>query len=199
MIILESFWNVSETTPWILWNRLQWNLTHWPQGDVAVILQVYFFRLILQTDSLRSSSEIGLRWVAQNRIDDKWTLLQVMAWCRKATSHYPKLTQVNHDLPHHMASQGHNELNLITTTVIEENLLKSCLQNGGHFVLISMWMCYDKLYLFLVKLNLIPEKISWTHFMKSLGTHDANLCKKYMMLSCESKSSDQITILHIPQ
>ena len=40
--------------------------------------------------------------------DDKSTLVQVMAWCRQATSHY--LSQCWPDACRHMASLGHNEL-----------------------------------------------------------------------------------------
>ena len=31
---------------------------------------------------------IALRWMPQDLTDDKSTLVQVMAWCRQATSHY---------------------------------------------------------------------------------------------------------------
>ena len=34
------------------------------------------------------SSEIALRWVSLNLTDRKSTLVQVMAWCRQAPSHY---------------------------------------------------------------------------------------------------------------
>ena len=34
------------------------------------------------------SYEIALRWMPLNLTDDKSTLIQVMAWCRQATSHY---------------------------------------------------------------------------------------------------------------
>ena len=34
------------------------------------------------------SREIALRWMLLDLIDDKSTLVQVMAWCRQATSHY---------------------------------------------------------------------------------------------------------------
>ena len=34
------------------------------------------------------SYEIALRWMPQALTDDKSTLVQVMAWCRQATSHY---------------------------------------------------------------------------------------------------------------
>ena len=34
------------------------------------------------------SYEIALRWMPLEFTDGKWTLVQVMAWCRQATSHY---------------------------------------------------------------------------------------------------------------
>ena len=34
------------------------------------------------------SHEIALRWMPLDLTDDKSTLVQVMAWCRQATSHY---------------------------------------------------------------------------------------------------------------
>ena len=34
------------------------------------------------------SCEIALRWMSLDLTDDKLTLVQVMAWCRQATSHY---------------------------------------------------------------------------------------------------------------
>ena len=50
--------------------------------------QTTFFKLNLQIDILSTSCEIGLRWLPQNLIDAKWTLVQVIAWCHLATSHY---------------------------------------------------------------------------------------------------------------
>ena len=35
-----------------------------------------------------TSCEIALRWTPQNCTNDKSTLVQVMAWCSQATSHY---------------------------------------------------------------------------------------------------------------
>ena len=43
------------------------------------------------------SYEIALRRMPQDFTDDKSTLVQVMAWCRQAASHYlnPMLTQIS--------------------------------------------------------------------------------------------------------
>ena len=46
------------------------------------------FNLVSLIGILRSLYDNALRWMPQNIIDDKSTLVQVMAWCRQATSHY---------------------------------------------------------------------------------------------------------------
>ena len=55
---------------------LEWNFT-W------VIL-----KLILVIDGRVISCEFAVWWISPDIIDDKSTLVQVMAWCRQATSHY---------------------------------------------------------------------------------------------------------------
>ena len=46
------------------------------------------FKQILVIDGWGISYEIALRWMPLDLTDDKSTLVQVMAWCRQATSHY---------------------------------------------------------------------------------------------------------------
>ena len=46
------------------------------------------FKQILVIDGWVFSCEITLRWTSQGLTDDKSTLVQVMAWCCQATSHY---------------------------------------------------------------------------------------------------------------
>ena len=46
------------------------------------------FKLISVTDGWGISCKIALRWTPLDLTDDKSTLVQVMAWCRQATSHY---------------------------------------------------------------------------------------------------------------
>ena len=47
-----------------------------------------FFNLDLLIGIFRSPYENALQWMPQGLADDKWTLVQVMAWCHQATSHY---------------------------------------------------------------------------------------------------------------
>ena len=46
------------------------------------------FNLVLLIGIFRSSHDNALWWMPQYLTDDKSTLVQVMAWCRQATSHY---------------------------------------------------------------------------------------------------------------
>ena len=46
------------------------------------------FKLILEIDGWGISYEIALIWMSLDFTDDQSTLVQVMAWCRQAISHY---------------------------------------------------------------------------------------------------------------
>ena len=46
------------------------------------------FNLILLIGIFILSKDNALRWMPRDLTDDKSTLVQVMAWCRQATSHY---------------------------------------------------------------------------------------------------------------
>ena len=61
-------------------------LTHWPLGDLNVILMWFNFALLIGI--FQSSYVYVLRWMPLDLTDDKSTLVQVMAWCHQATSHY---------------------------------------------------------------------------------------------------------------
>ena len=48
----------------------------------------WIFNLVLLFGIFRSSHDNALRWMPQDLTDDKSKLVQVMAWCRQAPSHY---------------------------------------------------------------------------------------------------------------
>ena len=58
-------------------DKFEWNFRH------------LIFRIISVIDGWGISSELALRWMSLDLTEDKSTLVQVMAWCRQATSHYP--------------------------------------------------------------------------------------------------------------
>ena len=74
----------------VFFHGMSIDLTHWPLGNSNEILDTYnvLFKLIFVNDGWGISYEIVLTWTPQNLSDDKSILVQVMAWCRQATSHY---------------------------------------------------------------------------------------------------------------
>ena len=77
----QPIWSKTRNpSPWLLEVRML-SSTHWPLRDVEIIL---FFKIIYQIDDVISAREIGLRWLAQNSIDDESTMFLVTAWCRQA-------------------------------------------------------------------------------------------------------------------
>ena len=51
-------------------------------------LRKVIFKLILMIGGWGIFCKIALKWMSMDLTDDKSTLVQVMAWCRQATSHY---------------------------------------------------------------------------------------------------------------
>ena len=61
-------------------------LTHHPLGDMAMKNAIAEY--ILRIKCMSMSDEIALCWMPNKTFDEKSTLVQIMAWWRKATSHY---------------------------------------------------------------------------------------------------------------
>ena len=57
-------------------------------GRCGSDLKNTIFKLIIQNYSLSTCCEIALWWMPQNITNKKSRLVQIMAWCRQATSHY---------------------------------------------------------------------------------------------------------------
>ena len=51
-------------------------------------IRYIIFKLIIQNSSWGTLCETALRWMPQNLTNGESTLVQVMAWCFQATSHY---------------------------------------------------------------------------------------------------------------
>ena len=54
----------------------------------------------VQSAGCSSSNDNALRWMPQDFTDDKSTLVQVMAWCRQAISHYMSQCWLRSMSPH---------------------------------------------------------------------------------------------------
>ena len=74
---------------------------------------------------------ITLRWMSLDLSDDQSTLLQVMAWCLTAPSHY--LSQCWPNLHRHMVSLGHNQYPIIS---IDYGVFFNLNELTSHFICI---------------------------------------------------------------
>ena len=57
-------------------------------GTFELHFRHVLFKQILVIDGWGISCQIALLWISLNFTDDQSTLVQVMAWCHQATSHY---------------------------------------------------------------------------------------------------------------
>ena len=55
---------------------------------ISIVHHCYMKHHILMINILSISSETALKWIPQDFTDDKSALVQVMAWCLQAPSHY---------------------------------------------------------------------------------------------------------------
>ena len=67
------------------------------------------------------SYEITLRWMPLDLTDDKSTLVQVMAWCRQATSHYPSQCWPRFMSPNGVTRPQWVNLHVWTVNIISDN------------------------------------------------------------------------------
>ena len=73
-------------TKWSPLDRLQFNSL--APGRFQFNFRWVIFKLTLVNGGWGISYEIALRWMPLELTDEKSTLVQVMAWCHRATSHY---------------------------------------------------------------------------------------------------------------
>ena len=75
-------------------------LTHWPLGNLNVILQMQSSILLYWLVSSNLFYESVLRWMPHDLTDDKSTLVQVMAWWRQPLPE-PMLTKISNAIWRH--------------------------------------------------------------------------------------------------
>ena len=87
--IIVGFIGIIAAQSWGIWVN-EWNrlLNSLAPGRSGCDFKNTIFILVLLADIFRSSHDNALRWMPQYFTGDKSTLVQVMAWCRQATSHY---------------------------------------------------------------------------------------------------------------
>ena len=87
---LQLIWGSGTIGVWSS-KELQW-LNSLIPGRSGCNIKNVIFNLVLLIGLVRFADGNALRWMPEKLTDDKSTLVQVMAWCRQATSHY--LSQV---------------------------------------------------------------------------------------------------------
>ena len=73
---------------WWLEHKHSWKINSLAPGQFEWNFRYVIFKQILVIDGWGISCEIALIWMSRDFTDDQSTLVQVMAWCRQATSHY---------------------------------------------------------------------------------------------------------------
>ena len=131
--------------------KFYWNFRH------------VIFKQILVIGGWSSSCEIALIWMSLDFTDDQSTLVQVMAWCRQATSHY--LSQC---LPRSLSSYGVTRpqwVNAKDVTDVQWTLIEvmaCCLTARSHY-LNQYWANY-----------ITPYGITWGKITTILQTSFSN-------------------------
>ena len=64
------------------------NINSLAPGRPRCYFKTAIFNLLLLIGIFTSSKDNALRWIPRDLTDDKSTLVQIMAWCRQAPSHY---------------------------------------------------------------------------------------------------------------
>ena len=95
-------------------------------GGFENVFQNVFFKLISWIDTLSNSCETALRSMPQNPSDDKSTLVQVMAWCRQAASHYLSQCCPRSLSPYGVTRPQWVNLSLSLSHYSDGNLLVTC-------------------------------------------------------------------------
>ena len=93
-----------------------------PRRWDAIIEMQFLVSLLIE---ILKSFDNALWWMPWNLTDDKSTLVQVMAWCRQATSHYLSQCWPRSLLPH-----GVTRPQWVNSTVVLKNIPESLRHNS---------------------------------------------------------------------
>ena len=98
-------------------------------GGFDYSLKLVNFKLISTINIWSIFCEIAIRWMPQHPTDHWSTLVQVMAWCCQATSHY--LSQC---WPRSMSPYGVTRPQWVKLRWFSFYISKCCLENVSHFL-----------------------------------------------------------------
>ena len=109
-------------------------------GRCSCNLRSVIFKFILRIDILSIPCEIAVRWILKDFTDDKTILVQIMAWCHQATSHY--LNQCWPILCLNLASLGGHRVKPVCDMLDPSVVSCSCVQMSLVYIWCH-WFCAD--------------------------------------------------------
>ena len=124
------------------------------------------FKRILVIARWGISSEIALIWMSLDSTDDQSTLVQVMAWCRQAPSHYLSQCWPRSLLPYGVTRSQWVNLSFSVTALSSYKHTKNWQQNQDFPILLRQKTSYGKCYM----VTTMDEKStkSLTHWPKDM-------------------------------
>ena len=121
-------------------------------------IKLIIFKLISRIDIMGVSGEFALRWMPQDLADDWSTLVQVMAWCRQAPSHYR-----NQCWPRSMSPNGVTRAQGVNPCeVLWLHFHKSWWENMKH---LSGWMCSASIFVIIHSCGVLCDEL-WVNWNK---------------------------------
>ena len=121
------------------------------------------FNLALLIDIFKSSYANVLRWMPQNLTDDKSTLVQVMAWCRQAASHY-----LNQCWPRYSTPYGVTRPQWVNRPIILNQWPFYCFLSKNNFISKTVYLI--RYHFHEIGTNACLRPLSFNRSRKS-GTH----------------------------
>ena len=130
-IDIEVWWRIYSSVNHNWFSLLPLNSL--PPGRFQFNFRWVIFKLALVNGVWGISYEIALRWMPLDLIDDKSTLVQVMAWCWQATSHYLSQCWPRSVSPYGVISPQWVFIRCQVNTLLIYCQMDPSKQNGRHF------------------------------------------------------------------
>ena len=161
-------------------------LTRLPLRDLDASLKTVIFNLPLLIGFFRSSDDNAPRWMPWDFMDDKSTLVQVMAWCHQPTSHY--LSQC---WPSSMSRYGVTRPQWVKKIMWMASIIFSCLckyseKSTATNIILQPYshdtykaISFSKTFQWYMMVISSPVFVSMNHLLRWLTQHISSVRMKY--------------------
>ena len=121
---------VEVVTMTFLYSDIPWPINSLAPGKFEWNFRCLIFQIISVIDGWGISCELTLRWMSLDLTNDESTWVQVMAWCRQATSHY-----LSHCWPRSLSPYGVTRPYWVNTLRLRQNGCRFADDNFKHIFL----------------------------------------------------------------